>query len=356
MWTWLAIICIMICFILVLLCYIWLYVLAERQDARHRRTRESQMRIAEMLGAVIDSPTPTSQEVEIKALRDYVNQNKRHMDILSDMIIEGLLRGVEDDERGRLALLKALQEIKPYRYYADLLREGNPYEKAHACQKLAAFYQENQIPEIRKYVCCRNKDLAYNAAKALAILGDEEGLVSFVFSCEDNYQYSHRVILELVSLYSGDIKSMAERVLKECNDYIKATMLKALAGYKITAFESLYIQCSKHKNPNVRAAAIKVLCELSQTKYEQLMITATNDSSWFVRAAAVKGLGKLNTPNSRQALLKAVQDKEWWVRYNAARTLVEMDGGLELAESVLAGYDRFAADAVKYALYRTYDI
>lgn len=356
MWTWLAIICIVLCFILVMLCYIWLYILAERQDARHKRTREARIRIAEMLSAVIDSPTETSQAAEIEALQDYISQNKRHMDILADMIIEGLLHGEEEDDRGRRALYKAYEALKPQEYYSDLLRDGTPYEKAYACQKLAAFYQESEIPNIRRHLFARNKELVYNAAKALAILGDEDGLTTFILSCEKNYSYSHRVILELISLYSGDVKELAGRVMENCNDYIQATVIKAVASYKIQEFEKLYKQCARHKDGNVRAAAIKALCEIGKPDYEQLLITATNDTMWYVRSAAVKGLGKINTPNSRAALIKAVQDKEWWVRYNAARTLVEMDGGLELAEQVLGGYDRFAADAVKYALYKTYDV
>ena len=44
------------------------------------------------------------------------------------------------------------------------------------------------------------------------------------------------------------------------------------------------------------------------------------------------------------------------MRYNAAKTLVECDRTWEHIEAVLGGYDKFAADAVKYALYKKYDI
>ena len=44
------------------------------------------------------------------------------------------------------------------------------------------------------------------------------------------------------------------------------------------------------------------------------------------------------------------------MRFNAAKTLVECDRTWEHIEAVLNGYDKFASDAVKYALYKKYDI
>ena len=48
------------------------------------------------------------------------------------------------------------------------------------------------------------------------------------------------------------------------------------------------------------------------------------------------------------------ENNEKIARYNAAKALVAADPDLTHVEAVLKGYDKYAADAVKYALYRNY--
>lgn len=356
MLTGLAITSIVVCLVLFIILFIWLYVIAEKQEGKNKKSKESYNRIAEMLGAIIDSPTNTSQSDEIAVLSKYIEKDKHErIDILSNILVEGMLSEVED-ERGRKALFMVFEQLKPQLYYSKMLRTGSSNEKAYACKMLSAFYQIKEIPEIRKYIFDKNKELSYNASLAISILGDEDGLVKLLDSYKDNYDYSHRIILELFSIYSGDIRHLAIRCLDDCNDYIKASIFKAVAKYRIVEFENHYLYGALDNDPNIRVASIKALCEFGNPKYEQILISATHDIMWYVRSTAVMGLGKINTINSRKALLDAVRDKEWWVRYNAAHTLVSMDGGLKMAEQVLTGYDKFAADAVKFALHKTYDI
>ncbi|MFA6309124.1 MAG: HEAT repeat domain-containing protein [Clostridia bacterium] len=356
MLTGIAITSIVVCFVLFIILFIWLYAIAEKQEEKNKKSKESHRRIAEMLGAIIDSPTNTSQSDEIYVLSSFIDKDKHErIDILSNILIEGLLTDAED-ERGRKALFMVFELLKPQLHYSKMLRKGTANEKAYACKMLSAFYQVNEIPEIRKYIFDKNKELSYNASLAISILGDEDCLVKLIDSYKTNYDYSHRIILELFRIYSGDIRLLAIRCLENSNNYIKASIFKAVAKYKIVEFEIHYLYGAQDRDPNIRVASIKALCEIGNPKYEQTLINAAQDTMWYVRSTAVKGLGKINTVNSRRALLDAVRDNEWWVRYNAAHTLVSMDGGLEMAEKVIGGYDKFAADAVKFALYKTYNI
>ncbi len=352
--TGIVITSIVVFFAFFLILFVSLYVISENQEEIIRKRKESLRKIAKMLGAIIDSPTETSQEYEIKVLSNYIEKDKRNrIDILSNILIEGLL--LEEDERGRKVFYMVFEQLKPQVYYSKMLRRGSQNEKAYACKILSYFYQTKEIPEIRKYIFDRNKELSYNAALAISILGDEEGLVKLISSYKSNYEYSHRIILELFSIYSGDIKRLAIKCLDDCNDYIKASVFKAVAKYKIIEFQDMYLKEANNKDPNIRAASIKALSEIGNPRYEQAFIDAVHDDLWYVRSTAVKGLGKINTVNSRKALLEAVQDKEWWVRYNAAHVIVSIDDNMNMTNQVLNGNDEFAADAVNFALQKVYN-
>lgn len=82
------------------------------------------------------------------------------------------------------------------------------------------------------------------------------------------------------------------------------------------------------------------------------MTIALNDKNWIVRLAAVSGLEKIGTETALEALVEAAQDEEWWVRNAAAKAIVHIDFPLVYVEKVLSGYDKYAADAVKNALYK----
>ncbi|MDF2568200.1 MAG: repeat protein, partial [Oscillospiraceae bacterium] len=133
-------------------------------------------------------------------------------------------------------------------------------------------------------------------------------------------------------------------------------VIKGISEHHFEQFEPIYLEGLRSKSGNLRIACVKALGDIAKTKYEQQLITASHDIEWSVRSAAVQALSKIPTPNSMDAVAKATQDKEWWVRYNAAKTLVEMPDGLEYAEKIFNGYDKYAAEVVKYVLYRRNEI
>lgn len=106
----------------------------------------------------------------------------------------------------------------------------------------------------------------------------------------------------------------------------------------------------------MRIACIKALGELADPDNEQILLTAAKDNDWVVRSSAVKGLRKLATPAAIQGVKDATKDKEWWVRQAAAYSLIDMNVQISEIEDVLGGYDKYASDAVKYALYRSIDL
>ena len=187
---------------------------------------------------------------------------------------------------------------------------------------------------------------------ALSELGDEDAVVIFAKKCERNRYYSHRILLELLQAYTGDRIGLTKRLYNECNDYIKATCIKAYTHDCIEELSEIYADGVSAKDNNLKIACVKALAQLGKLEYEQKMIIALNDKNWIVRLAAVSGLERIHSQTSLEALVKATQDDEWWVRNAAAKAIVNIDFQLIYVEKVLSGYDKYAADAVKSALYK----
>lgn len=350
-----AIIAVVICVVIMLVQYIWLVILAYRQERQNRKYEKASKKIEEALNTIKYSPTKAAMENEIEELKKYVGRDSVKMELLSDKALFMLLDD-NIDEQQKAKVVAVNNRIKPLDYYIRMLHYGNKYQKAYACRKVAVYCAESQLPVIREYSRSRNRVLAYNAAMALSSFGDEKSLAEIIKSYEKNYDYSFRIILELMDVYNGDLRSLATRVFKDCDDYIKVTVIKGLSDYMLSEFEDIYLDGLYSKNLNLKIACVRALGRIGKPEYEHRLITAAHDKNWVVRSAAVKGLVRMNTDRSKQALVEATTDPEWWVRYNAANSLVKIDSDLSYVQKVLEGYDKYGADAVKYMLYRYYDL
>lgn len=350
---YIAIIVLILCILLIIIEYLWLYVLAEKQERYNKNRKADLQKIASLTEAVLMSPTDQGKLVEIENLGTFVHNHADRMDDLTDLLFK-LLITAEPDSSEQITTIAILNQLAPMEFYKTFLQNGNVYEKTKACKKAAMFFSEEQIPQIREYLYSKNKELSYMAAMALSRLGDEETLAQFIISCENNYEYSHRLIIEFLENYSGDLQKLCELIFRDCGDYIKAAVIKGIAKYRFFIFEPIYAENLYNKNQELAAACIRALGELADPKYEHELIVASNHKNWIIRSAAVKALANYSSDEVLEAVKKTTQDPEWWVRYNSANTLVKIDKSFLLAEKVLGGYDRYASDAVKYALYRNY--
>ena len=338
----------------VLLCaeYLWLYVLSKKNEETDIQKREINSRIHAMTEAFLYSPTASSRETELTSLIEYIGDDPLKRDEASVQLIQ-LIKRSEDIPPEKLRALGRLYEsLNPIEFYSERLNKGNLYDKSYAARRLADFNASDKAEEIRKLLDDRHADVVYNAAMALSELGDMESVLVFARKCENNRYYSHRVLLELFQTYSGDRAELVRRIFDERSDYIRATCIKAYTSDRIEALAPLYAEGVSSKDSNIKIACVKALAQLGSPDYEQKMITALNDKNWIVRLAAVAGLEKIASGRALEALVKAVRDEEWWVRNAAAKAIVNIDFQLVYVEKVLSGYDKYAADAVKNALYK----
>ena len=339
---------------LVLLCaeYLWLYLLSKKNEEILIQRREINARIHSMMEAFLYSPTVLSRENELSSLIKYIGNDYVKKDEASVQLFQ-IMHRVKDISPQKLEALDRLYEkLDPIGFYSQRLEKGNYYEKSYASRRLADFNATEKIESIRKLLDDKHPDVVYNAAMALSELSDIDSVALFAKKCESNRYYSHRVLLEMLQAYRGDRAELLKRLYKDCNNYIKATVIKAYTTDCLDTITDIYIEGLMSKDTNLKIACVKALAQFGNPEYEQKMAIALNDKNWIARLAAVSGLEKIATETALESLVKAAQDEEWWVRSAAAKAIVNNDFQLLYVERILSGYDKYAADSVKNALYK----
>ncbi len=348
----LAYILLVACLVMIGIEFVWLSILAARNEAAEERAKGAGRILREKIDSIVSAPTFASMDEGVRELKEFTGQDKSRMNAMCELLMERIAaNGSAKTEGFRRAVYLIIRETGAIGFYAGMLGHGNAYDKAYACRKMADFGVVTAAGSIRGLLYSGNRNLYYNAAAALSALGDEEGVFRAISGIRSNFRLSYRVIVEILDQYTGDIAELGKRLLAIDNEYIRASVVKALAKRRIAAFEDLYLRMLGEKNANLRAAALRALGELGMPGSEQAFIAASRDAEWTVRLAAVRAMRRLRTPEALSAVAAATGDAEWWVRYNAAQALAEMDSSLVYVEKVLKGYDPYASEAVLRALY-----
>lgn len=354
---WIAIIAIIICLFILGFEYLWLAVLSKRRSDNCEKYKSISLRVAQMVEGILYSPTELSRKNETEALKKLMGNDYKIFEAICAQLCFWEEYGDELTFENKTEVIDGIYAaLDPVKLFSDLLKHKNKYTVGYACRRLADFDAYDYLNDILELSKGKNRDVAYNAAMALSRYGYAEGVADFIARIESDKKYSFRLVNELFDNFSADKAELASIVFDKCGEYMKINVIKAISEYSLSEFEQMYIEGTSSKNSAMRIACVKALGNLANPANEQLLITATRDKDWVVRSAAVKGLGKINTPKAFDGIKEAIKDKEWWVRQAAAGALIEMNVSISDIEDILSGYDKYAADAVKYALYRLVDM
>ena len=354
---WIAVIAIIICLFILSLEYLWLAMLSKSRSDSYEKYKNISLKVAQMVEGILYSPTANSRQNEIKALKELMGNDYKIFEMISAQLCFWEEYGDENSLGNKTEVIDEVYAVlDPEKLFSDLLKANNKYTVGYACRRLADFDAYDYLSDVLELSKAKKRDVAYNAAMALSRYGYAEGVADFIVRIENDKKYSFRLVNELFDTFSADKAELAAMVFDKCEDYMKINVIKAISEYRLSEFEPMYIEGMSSKNPAMRIACVKALGDLANPENEQLLITATYDKDWVVRSSAVKGLGKINTPKSLEGIKEAIKDKEWWVRQSAAGALINRNVSVSDIEDILGGYDKYAADAVKYALYRSIDM
>ena len=354
----LAVIGLIFCLVIIGIEYLFHYRLAELQDEKTINTRQLDQRIKFRVEGIIYAPTDLSRKSEIEALAKDIDNNFETYEKSVSIIENTRDKFDRDDEEYRDLdqLIDRVDEIvDPVSIYASMLDSNDIYHKGYALRRLADLGAEEYRDVMIELSQDKHRDLAYNAAMALAKFGDAENVAAFLLSIQDDRLYSGRIINEFFDDFKGDRVELSRILFENCNPYMMSNIIKAISPYKLEEYHRMFIENSASKSFQIKVASIKALAAFGNPDDEQLLQIAAQDKEWVVRAAAVKGLSLLDSPTALASVKNALRDKEWWVRQTAANALTSMDISPRDLEDILGGYDRFAADAVKSVLYKQID-
>lgn len=329
--------------------YLWLYVTARNQEKYLKRKKNRYAEISSLFASALSAPTLSTCKKEIDALKEYVGEdNFKYYDAVNIYIDYAASERLSDNQKQ--ILQQIYERLEPQNWLMEILDNVNKNEKAYVIRLISSLGLTQYVPNIKEYLSSRNKKLSYHAGMALSKLGDEDSTVRFINICGRNNTLSSRVIMEVLSNYSGDKASLVKRIYGDVDDYMKATVIKGVKNDRLYELKGIYREGALSKSSVIRNACIKALSVFGDAEDEHMLITAMNDQDWVVRLSAIEGLEKIGSKACLEAIIKATSDDEWWIRRNAAAALVRIDPTLENVENVIRGYDRYAADAVKSAL------
>lgn len=329
--------------------YLWLYVAAQNQEKYLKRKKNRYNEISSLYKSALSAPTLSIREKEIDSLNSYVgNDNFKYYDAVNIYI--DYASGERLSENQKMILRQIYERLDPEARLIEILENVNNNEKAYVIRLISSLNLAQHVPNLKKYLRSRNKNLSYHTGMALSQLGDEESTLEFIKLCGENHTLSSRVIMEILCNYSGDKASLVKQIYGDVDDYMKSTVIKGLKNDRLYELKDIYREGVLSKSAAIRNACVKALSAFGDIEDEHTLITAMNDQDWVVRLSAIEGLERIGTATCLEAIIKATSDDEWWIRRNAAAALVRIDPTLENVENVIRGYDRYAADAVKSAL------
>lgn len=346
-----------ICLLLIGIEYIIHYRLAEKQDKRKSVTENVRHEVTIMTDGILYAPTESSRNEEIRSLAEKIERDSEKYEIAMNTLNKAREeRGEEDAAEIDSIIARVNEVVDPVSMYAEMLENGDVYHKGYACRRLADLGAVQYAEKMAEYAKDKDRDLAYNAAMALASFGDVENVSTYLLSIQDDKTYSGRIVNEFFDDFNGDRALLADKLFASCNTYMRANVIKALVPYKIERFHKMYLEGAENEDVGIRISCVKALANFGYEEDEHALQFAAQDKMWVVRAAAIKGLSMLKTRTALDSVKQGLYDKEWWVRQTAAGALTTMDVSPKDLEDILGGYDRYAADAVKNVLYRKIDI
>lgn len=347
-----AILCVIFCLFILGAEYFWLALLAKRQEDSKNKYKAASQKVESMVEGILYSPTKSSRENEIQALKELMGGDEHVFEIINAQLCFWDEYGGDETLGNRSEVIDTVYTaLDPVKLFSDILKKGKKYNVGYACRRLADFDAYDYLLDITDLSKSKNRNISYNAAMALARLGYTEGVADYILKIQNDKKYSFRIVGEIFDSFSGDRAELASAVFDKCNGYMRTTVIKAISQYGIARFEPVFREGAVSKDKNMRAACVKALGDLANPANEHDLLVASKDRDWIVRLSAVKGLQKIATPAALESIKEAIKDKEWWVRQAAAGALIQMNVNISDIEEILSGYDKYASDAIKYALY-----
>ena len=164
-----AVLCIIFCLLILGGEYLWLAILAKRQEDDKNKYEVAAQKIQSMVEGILYSPTETSRQNEIEKLKELMGEDTRMFEMISAQLCFWEEYGDDQTLGNKAAVIDSVYAaLDPVKLFSDILHSGNKYKVGYACRRLADFDAYDYLSEIYELSKGKNRSIAYNAAMALA--------------------------------------------------------------------------------------------------------------------------------------------------------------------------------------------
>ena len=204
-------------------------------------------------------------------------------------------------------------------------------------------------------------DVRTNALRALSLIGNanffNKGLLE---CCNSTMYYNYRHIKEMMGSFEGDIEELRKLILEsfyQNSDLYQYNAIVYLTDIVSDESMDFVISCidDSIKSKEVIIACLRYFdaCKIHDKAKEIILKTLEHDDM-EIRAVAVKLTPKYFMNNNKVIKLisgeKYLKSKDWYVRRNSAEALVKIGLAKEEIIEELAAEDKYAKDALVYAM------
>ncbi len=257
----------------------------------------------------------------------------------SSKIADHVTRHADNDEKGYFAYILSTLDLK------DL----DP-DQRRAYVDLALGLIENNS------VFCRE-----NALKALYSLGDPLSVAEALRRLgEDDRYHSEKLLADGMNSFKGDIDEFARILMShfdEFSGHYQSAIISFLTRANIHSYDGVFKERLRDDSVSVdvKCDILRILMRLPSEEIRDILIGVLREKghseSWQTAAVAATGLSAYpNDSAVTDALSYGITSPSWDVRMNSANALVKLDPPKELVDGILNGSDRFASDALRFAI------
>lgn len=205
-------------------------------------------------------------------------------------------------------------------------------------------------------------DVRTNALRALSLIGNanffNRGLLK---CCNSTKYYNPRHITEMMGSFEGDVEEFKKLIFEsffESSDQYQYNAIVYLTGIVSDDSMDFVISCinEKMESKEVIIACLRYFdaCKIDN-KAKDIILKTLEEDDMEIRAVAVKLIPKYFMYDSKVISLicgkKYLKSKDWHVRKNSAAALVKIGLAKEEIIEELAAEDKYAKDALIYAMH-----
>lgn len=283
-------------------------VIADRQEARRVRRRES---LITLVLRALDEPDGAL------SLLGAIRPNDRFL--IADIIFD-LLRNVRGPDRQGLSTL--LEDLGLIEDDLAALRHGRSRQRAAAVQRLAQVDRAWVDETLKAALDDRSPGVRLAAASALAERGSKVDprvvVTKLAIGTRESSRVLRSIFRKLARNSPGEIISLLQG---SDSDLVKVLAIDALGTAGHYAALPALIAVAHEGTINIRANALRALGLLGHPDAAPAVMAGLTDKAWQVRTQAAISAGRLGIVEALPQLVALLDDAQWWVRYRSAQTL-----------------------------------